>query len=234
MRMRYFQHVPYEPAGMIELWAQDRNVEIERTRLYEGESVPDLSSYDFLVVMGGPMNIDEEERHPWLAAEKAHIREAYDAGKHILGVCLGAQLLAHALGAPTRKNDVKEIGWFPVRHCRAEADSPLSAIPEGMEVLHWHGDTFDIPETARWLMSSDACAHQAFMVGDRALGLQFHLEATLPMILEWIRRSGEPFGSIPSLQSQEEMVRLTDRFVHGQEVLHEVLDRFFLEKEHSA
>jgi GMP synthase-like glutamine amidotransferase len=123
------------------------------------------------------MNIYEEDKHPWLAGEKLAIRAALGADKAVLGVCLGAQLLADVLGGPVTKNAQKEIGWFPVKLRPEAAGCPLLAgWPETLETFHWHGDTFAIPPGARHLASSAACVNQAFLHGDRALGLQFHME----------------------------------------------------------
>ena len=123
------------------------------------------------------MNIYQYRDHPWLRAEKQLIREAVAAGRRVLGVCLGSQLIADALGGKVHQNDEREIGWFPVRAVAGGEASPF-AFPAETTVLHWHGDTFSLPPGAVWLAESDGCAHQAFAVGARVLALQFHLEMT--------------------------------------------------------
>ncbi len=134
--------------------------------------------------MGGPMSIDDEDQYPWLKEEKDFIRKAIDGGKVVIGICLGAQLIAHVLGAIVFPNDKKEIGWYPVDFWgKAGSLPPFENFPDAPTVLHWHGDTFEIPEGALHLMKSDVCVNQAFLYGTTVLALQFHLEAT-PKTLE--------------------------------------------------
>src|SRR5690606_28697951 len=147
--------------------------------LHIGEDLPTCTDFDALIVMGGPMNVDEHARHPWLAGEKALIRAAINAGRPVLGICLGAQLIAASLGAPVTRNAETEIGWFDVELEPAGRASPLFAgFPPRFAAFHWHGDTFAIPAGAQRLMRSEACSHQGFALGARVVGLQFHLEVT--------------------------------------------------------
>ena len=184
LRIHYFQHVTFEGLGMIREWAQRRGCDLSCTTFYEsGWKIPDLQSYDALIIMGGPMGVYDERDYPWLSAEKAHIRAAIDAGKPVLGICLGAQLIAAALGVKVSSMPNKEIGWFPVAITDEGAGHPiLKGINYAMDVLHWHGDRFEIPAGALHLMSSRACDNQAFVYDDRVLGLQFHLEMDEPAI----------------------------------------------------
>lgn len=168
----------FEGLGAIEGWLTARGHTLARTRFYAGEAAPaTVGGFDWLIVMGGPMNIYQYRDHPWLRAEKRVIREAVAAGKRVLGVCLGAQLIADALGGKVYQNAEREIGWFPVTAVPEGKASPL-AFPAETTVFHWHGDTFSLPPGAVWLARSAACEHQAFAVGGRVLGLQFHLEMT--------------------------------------------------------
>lgn len=176
MRAHYLQHVPFEGLGSIEPWLQGAGYGITGTRFHEATALPAPDGIDLLVVMGGPMSVNDERDLPWLAAEKAFIRDAIRAEVPVLGVCLGAQLIASALGARVYANSVKEIGWFPVRRVPATAD--CFRFPESAEVFHWHGETFDLPAGATLLADSAGCRHQAFQLGESVIGLQFHLETT--------------------------------------------------------
>lgn len=177
MKIHCLMHVPFEDAARIGDWATDRGHSLTYTRLYQDEPLPALDTFDMLAVMGGPMNIYESDIYPWLIAEKAFIRQAIDAGKTVLGVCLGAQLIADVLGGPVTPNPQKEIGWHPITLTEDGLKSPLfSGLPRQMNVFHWHGDTFAIPPKAIRLAASQACPNQAFLYRDHVLALQFHLE----------------------------------------------------------
>jgi len=161
----------------MEAMLHSRGHRISSSRLFESPQLPELSDFDALVAMGGSMSVNDEAEFPWLAREKRLIRQAVDAGRPVLGVCLGAQLMASSLGARVYPNAEREIGWFPVRGI-ALSDSALFAFPPSLMAFHWHGETFDLPPGAAHLASSEACANQAFQFGRRAIGLQFHLETT--------------------------------------------------------
>ena len=179
-------HIACEGPGWWGEFLDERGHHVRIVALDAGEPVPDMDRYDAVLVLGGPMNVDEEGRYPWLAAEKAAIRRRALSGRPIVGICLGAQLLARSLGARVAKNPVKEIGWSVVTLTEAGGRDPLFAGCDAfLPVLQWHGDTFDLPDGASLLATSTLCAHQAFRVGDRAYGLQFHVEATPTMIAEW-------------------------------------------------
>lgn len=178
MRAHYLQHVPFEGLGSIAPWLSAAGYEISCTRFFAEAVLPDLNEIDLLVVMGGSMSVNDEAELPWLIEEKRYIREAIQAGKAILGVCLGAQLIASAMGARVYANTEKEIGWFPVQGV-AEATNATFHFPAAIEVFHWHGETFDLPSGAVRLASSAGCINQAFQLGKSVIGLQFHLETTL-------------------------------------------------------
>ncbi len=176
MRIYYFQHVPFEKPAMIGDWAAARHAEIDGTLFYqEGFALPDPEDVDMLIVMGGPMNIYEEARYPWLKTEKRFIQKILGRGTPVLGICLGAQLLANCLGAKVRPGKFQEVGWFPVEFA-AKKPGPFRVFPDRLDVLHWHGDTFDLPVGATLCASSRACRNQAFLFGRQAIGLQFHVE----------------------------------------------------------
>ena len=176
-RAHYLQHVPFEALGSIEPWLAEAGYEISCSRLFESADLPKPDQVDFLIIMGGPMSVNDERNFPWLNEEKRFIREFIASGKPTLGICLGAQLIANALGAKVYPNPEKEIGWFPIQGV-SSPDSSHYRFPASTEVFHWHGETFDLPEGAHRIAESDACRHQGFQIGSSAIGLQFHLETT--------------------------------------------------------
>jgi GMP synthase (glutamine-hydrolysing) len=177
-----FRHVPFEHLGRISDSLASRQIEYEYVDLFSGASVPDISAAAGLIFMGGPMSANDDL--PYIRQELDLIEKAVSFGKPILGVCLGSQLIAKALGARVYRNPAKEIGWYPVYWTEAgRAELQLSA-PE--TVFHWHGETFDLPSGAELLAYSDLCSHQAYRVGNNIYGLQFHLEVTPEMIADWL------------------------------------------------
>ena len=178
MRAHYLQHVPFEGLGSIEPWLRGAGYEITSSPLFRSAELPELEMVDLLIVMGGPMSVNDEDEFPWLIAEKRFVRCAIEAGKPVLGICLGAQLIASSLGARVYRNRCKEIGWFPVQGVPRPGLSSTFPFPPTMEVFHWHGDTYDLPPGAVLLARSEGCPNQAFQIGSRVIGLQFHLETT--------------------------------------------------------
>jgi GMP synthase-like glutamine amidotransferase len=176
MVVRVFQHVPFEDVGSMAGWFEAKKATVEYTRFYADPIIPEKEDMDLLVIMGGPMSVNDEDKFPWLREEKAFVREAVTRGVAVLGVCLGAQLIASALGAKVYPNREKEIGWFPIE--TAPSLPGVFAFPTGCTVFHWHGETFDLPPGSTHLARSTACVNQAFQVGRRTMGLQFHLEVT--------------------------------------------------------
>lgn len=184
MRLHYLQHIAFENPGSILQWAQENGHVITNTQLYNNDPLPRQQDFDWLVVMGGPMNIYEEEMYPWLTNEKVFIQEAIAAGKVIIGLCLGGQLIADVIGGRVTQNPYKEIGWFPIRLSEDARSSPLfSFLPAQPVVFQWHGDTFSIlPEDAICIAESDACKQQAFVYKNRVFGFQYHMENTPAII----------------------------------------------------
>lgn len=177
MKTHVLQHVPFEGLGSIHAWLDARNARLSTTSFFEESwSLPAVDELDLLIVMGGPMSVNDEEVYPWLKDEKRFILEAIRANVPVLGICLGAQLIASALGARVYPGPQKEIGWFTVR--AVETNDTAFPFPESVTPFHWHGETFDLPPGAAHLAESDACKHQAFQIGAKVIGLQFHLETT--------------------------------------------------------
>lgn len=174
MHVYVLQHVPFEELGNIQSWLAQQNAEIHYCRLYANDPLPDVHDADLLIVLGGPMSVNDESHYPWLVAEKAFLAQAIAAEKPIVGICLGAQLIASCQGARIYSNYAKEIGWFDITAVAASGD--VLPLPASMQVFHWHGETFELPTNAVLLASSAACNNQIFQLGKRVIGLQCHLE----------------------------------------------------------
>ena len=224
MNLHWLQHVPFEGLGSIEKWAVDRCHNLSVTRLFQNELPPDPDSFDMLIIMGGPMGIYDNEQYPWLPIEKDFIKEAVAAAKPILGICLGAQLLADALGAAVEANGEKEIGWFPVSRKGSVSGELGLALPEVQTVFHWHGDTFALPEASKLLYSSSACKNQAFLYGDRIIGLQFHLEMTEKGRGLLIDNCRDELIAAPWIQTEKLMLATDDYFDQINRVMSSILD----------
>lgn len=202
MHLHFLQHVPFEEPANILPWAKSRGFTVKGMRLYANETVTPAHSLDWLVVMGGPMSVNEEVKYPWLLAEKRYIRSAIAAGKTVIGVCLGAQLIAEVLGAEVKRNAHREIGWFPVTRTDASESSPVfCTLPKTFPAFHWHGDTFTLPPGAVHLAASEGCALQAFSVENRIFGLQFHLESTQESIEALLANCAADLAEGPYVQS---------------------------------
>ncbi|WP_150305412.1 type 1 glutamine amidotransferase [Pseudomonas saliphila] len=181
MRAHYLQHADFEGPGSIETWLQRMGYGITSTHLYSRDLLPKLGELDLLIIMGGPMSVHDEAAYPWLITEKQFIRDAIAAGIPVLGVCLGAQLIADVMGARVFPGAEREIGWYPVQGLQ-HGKPECFQLPDELNVLHWHGETFDLPAGATRLASNAVFENQAFQLGDRVIGLQFHLEATAALV----------------------------------------------------
>ena len=212
MKLHVLQHVPFEDAANIGVWALEQGFTITTTHLYLNESLPDPESIDMLVIMGGPMNIYQHDLYPWLVPEKQFIKAAIEANCIVLGVCLGSQLICDALGGKVTRNEHTEIGWFPVTLTEAgqNPDSLLHVLGSPFEAFHWHGDTFSIPPGAIHLAFSEACAHQAFQYGDRVLGMQFHLDYSQQSIQTMVDNCADELIEGPYVQTDHEHLIETD------------------------
>ena len=205
MRAHYLQHVPFEGLGSIESWLQKSGYEITSTKLFDGPDFPDLRKIDFLVVMGGPMSVNDEDKFPWLLAEKQFIWDTIAKNKPVLGICLGAQLIANVLGARVYPNKTKEIGWFPIYGIETNNKS-IFEFPASIKVFQWHGETFDLPAGAVRLAKSDVCENQAFQAGMSVIGLQFHLETTPEAARALVFNCSDELVKAPYIQTDQEIM----------------------------
>lgn len=228
MRIHSLQHVPFEDIGSMALDFQTRAYHLSTTHWYRGDEAPELSSFDALIVMGGPMGIYDEAEYPWLTDEKMLIKNAIAAGKIVLGICLGAQLIADVLGGKVTRNPHKEIGWFPLQIIPQAAAHPVAKIlAKYPEVFHWHGDTFAIPDGAVWLARSEGCAHQAYSYQDRVFGFQFHLETTPASAQALITHCAEDIDGSRYTQSAESIVKNSEKFAQINRAMSEVIAVIF-------
>jgi GMP synthase-like glutamine amidotransferase len=203
MKAHILQHVGFEGIGSISQWLETQKAEISWTRFFGADSLPASGSADMIIIMGGPMSANDEARFPWLKQEKQFIRNAIIHGIPVLGICLGAQLIASAMGAKVFPNPAKEIGWFPVRS--APAPERCFELPKDFVPFHWHGETFELPAGAVKLASSDACENQAFQINRNAIGLQFHLETTMESATALIENCRDEIVPGHYIQSEVEL-----------------------------
>jgi len=223
MRAHYLQHVPFEGLGSIESWLKKSGYEITSTKLFDGPDFPDLRKIDFLIVMGGPMSVNDEDKLPWLAAEKKFIWDTIAKNKPVLGICLGAQLIANVLGASVYPNKAKEIGWFSI-HGIVTNDKSIFEMPASLKVFQWHGETFDLPAGAVRLAKSDVCENQAFQIGTSVIGLQFHLETTPEAARALVSNCGDDLVEAPYIQTDQEIMSAgTETFQSINHLMDEVL-----------
>ncbi len=210
MKIHAVIHGTSDGLGAIADWARLRGHEVTETHLYRDEVLPPLDAFDFAILMGGAMNIYQHRDFPWLVSEKQWLAAAIAQGRRVLGVCLGGQLIADVLGGKVVQNPVKEIGWFPVRTLARLA--PFAHFPERAPFFHWHGDTFTLPPGAVRVAESEACANQAFLVGDRVVGLQFHIEVTPESVAAFITGGEGELQSAPFVQTSDEVLRTPEGF----------------------
>jgi GMP synthase (glutamine-hydrolysing) len=188
------KHIDIEGPGLVEHYLHREKIPYQVLNLQTGIHLPKIDSLSHIVLLGGPMNVYEEDRYPFLQGEDLFIKEAIQRGMRILGFCLGAQLISKALGAKVYRAPEKEIGWYDVSLTEdGIGDSLFPGFPRTFSVFQWHEDTFEIPRAARLIATSPSVPNQAFRYGENAYGLQFHLEVTEAMIREWMNEYEEEF-----------------------------------------
>jgi GMP synthase-like glutamine amidotransferase len=226
MRLHAIQQVTFEGPALIAEWAAERGYELT-TSLASTDSYPECDDIDFLIILCGPMDADDEVASPWLHAEKHYVVECIAAGRSVLGICLGAQILAEVLGGKVRRNDETEIGWYSVaKTTTGKIERLLNLWPDTFVVGQWHGDTFDLPGSLEPLLSSEACANQAFLFDHRVLGLQFHLEwdeAQLATLIDNCRDELAK-GGLWTMSARELEDEAPERIATNRELLFAMLD----------
>jgi GMP synthase - Glutamine amidotransferase domain len=202
-----FMHVPFEGLGCIEEWITKNGHTTTFTRFYEAYQLPNIDEIDWLIVMGGPMGIYDDQLYPWLNEEKSFISSAIEAGKTVIGICLGSQLIADVLRAKVYPNNQKEIGWFNLELTEdGRKETLLTGFEDNFHVFHWHGDTFDLPEGSKRLFQSEITANQAFLYKQKVLGLQFHFEVTLNSLQDMIKHGASELIESNTIQTAEKML----------------------------
>lgn len=201
MKIHCLQHVEFEGPAYIKEWAAQNSCDLKITKLYKNEKLPSIDTYDLLVIMGGSMSTSDTDKYEWMIKEKRYLKEAVSQDKHMLGICLGSQLLAEALGAAVYDNPEQEIGWFEID----KKDQSIDYFDNKFMAFHWHGQTYDIPEDAKCLGSSEACQNQGFILNNRFFAFQFHLEATSDSIELMLKNCARDVTNDRFVQSEKEI-----------------------------
>lgn len=235
MNIHYFQHVAFEGLGAIEGLLLNQGHTLTATHFYTDDyTVPDINSIDALIIMGGPMSVYDDHAYPWLHAEKAFIEDCIQQGKKVLGICLGAQLIAVCIGAHVYTATNKEIGWFPVFPTDECHTVPwfYNLFKNNLTVFHWHGDKFEIPyDDSICLLYSEANDNQAFMKGGSVIALQFHLEATAETVQQMIAHGEHELKQTRFIQSKEQLEEGLVHAENGNEIVASLLHHW-LHNEH--
>lgn len=225
MNVHFLQNVSFESPGYLKHLVKKAGHTLSCTHLYKSSDLPDINDFELLVIMGGPMNIYEDAKYPFLSKEKKYIERAISAGKKVLGICLGAQLIADVLGAKVTRNRVKEIGWYPVeRSDNIKINDILKVIPEKFLPMHWHGDTFEIPVGAERIGMSAACPNQGFIYDDHVIGLQFHLEVTAESLRDLVINCRDELVDGEFIQKENELFSIAEQSIKPANM---ILERLF-------
>lgn len=225
MKISVLQQVDFEGPGVIADWAEARGADLEIVHAYKGDSISRAAGADLLVVLGGPMGVYDDQKFPWLRKERELLEAAIAEERAVLGICLGAQLVASVLGAEVTHSPYKEIGWFPVRTTAAAGRRFMhDVLPKEFTAFHWHGDMFAIPEGAVTFAETDACPNQGFLYRDRVLALQFHLEVNLEGAKALMQACPQDLDSGRFAQSSEQISESSELFTGSHGLMFAVLD----------
>jgi len=225
LRLLLLKHFDFDDASAILTWAKQKGHDYEIIFVPEAPVMPDLSCFDCLILLGGPMSVYEEDRYDWLRPEKDYVHTAIEAGKMVLGICLGAQILAEILGGKVYRKEHKEIGWHLIQ-CTGAQHFLMNGLPDTFYSFQWHGDYIDAPEGATILAYSEACPVQAFSYGQRVLGLQFHLETTISCLVTMLERWTHDLQPAPYVQSADLIRRGAIRCEDSAGMLAQILERY--------
>jgi len=210
-KLLVFQHVPHEDLGTLDVLLRRAGFQVDTVRFWrDPDSRPNLNGCDGLVILGGPMGVYEDDKYPFIKPELKLIEDALKKRVPLLGICLGSQLIAKAAGSRVYKGNAKEIGWHDVSLTEdADNDWLFLGFPDRFRAFHWHGDTFDVPQGALMLASSDLFPNQVIKVGPAAYGIQFHLEVTEQMIREWITVNEDELASLKGVVDPKAIIEET-------------------------
>jgi len=209
-----FQNEKCEHLGVFSKILNENNISYQYIKLYEEEEIPNLNDYSAIIILGGPMNVYEERKYPFLKKENSSIKEALKINKPMLGICLGAQIIARAAGAKVYPAKRKEIGWFTLNLTTGGIENDVfRGLERQFTVFQWHGDTFDIPSGSIKLAKSNLFPNQAFSIGKTIYALQFHLEVTKKMILEWVNRYEDELVTLKEEVDPDEMLKSSEHHI---------------------
>ncbi len=207
LKIHCFMHVPFEGPGLIEAWIKEHGHQLNLTRFYESDALPDPTSTDMLIIMGGPMNVFDYHMHTWMEDEIDWVAGFIKTGKPVLGICLGAQIMATALGSEVYPGKEKEIGWYNIRFLPSMGDYKIcKTLPSARKVFHWHGDTFHIPKGAIRIAESNLFPNQGFIYEGHVIALQFHLEVTPTNVKALVENCRDELVPAPSIQTEKELL----------------------------
>lgn len=227
MHIHFIQHMPFEHPASIADWATENNHTTSYTKVFEDAVFPSTGSFDMLVIMGGVMGVYEEDKYDWIPAEKSFIKRSIEVKKKVLGVCLGSQFIAEALGGKVFPHTTKEIGWLPVEKVASHA--LIEKLPQTFTTFHWHGDTFTLPGNAVHLFKTKACAQQGFVYNDHVAGLQFHMEVKEDLLNGMTAHEREELIKADHVQTKEEIKNLMLQYINEQKkMMYDFLDAFIL------
>ena len=225
LKIQCFMHVPFEGPGLIEDWINEHGHHLSFTRFYENDPLPDPASTDMLILMGGPMNVFDYHMHPWMENEIDWVAGFIKTGKPVLGICLGAQILATALGSEVYPGKEKEIGWYNIRFLPSLGDYKIcKTLPSARKVFHWHGDTFHIPKGATRIAESNLYPNQGFIYEDHVIALQFHLEVDPKNIKALVENCRDELHPAPFIQTEGELLDETKITIENRLLLFRILD----------
>ena len=227
MHVHFITHASYEYPGYLLQWAGEKKFTTTFSKMYESTEFPEPGGIDLLIVMGGPMGVYENDKHPWIEKEKQFIQEVIVAGKKVMGICFGSQMVASALGAKVYPHNKKEIGWLPVQKAAGENESLLTKeLPDEFVTFHWHGDTFSLPPGAVHLLQSAATLHQAYLYDNRVLGLQFHMEAVPDLVAAMVQHGREELVPADYVQEEETILAQKEHYAINNNLLKKLLTGF--------